>query len=165
MKLLATLDFENIQSTTYEFEKRSTVRAVMVNEHSQIALIHATKQSYYKLPGGGIDTGESLHEALVRECMEETGYRVRIIREIGEVVEVRRSIQRIQSSSGFIVRTEGLSKGLTLSAEEADAGFEVVWLPPQHALVAIRDNKSGRVFARFVVARDGAILTEALLYL
>jgi ADP-ribose pyrophosphatase YjhB (NUDIX family) len=28
------------------------------------------------LPGGGQDTYETLHEAIVRECLEETGYNV-----------------------------------------------------------------------------------------
>ena len=30
----------------------------------------------FQLPGGGIDPGESVFEALHRECMEETGWRV-----------------------------------------------------------------------------------------
>ena len=29
---------------------------------------------YYSLPGGGQHTYETLHEAVIRECLEETGY-------------------------------------------------------------------------------------------
>lgn len=32
--------------------------------------------NYYSLPGGGQDTYETLQEAIVRECREETGYNV-----------------------------------------------------------------------------------------
>lgn len=35
---------------------------------------------YYSLPGGGQHTGETMHETLVRECLEETGYTVKPVR-------------------------------------------------------------------------------------
>ncbi|HRX58388.1 MAG TPA: NUDIX domain-containing protein, partial [Eubacteriales bacterium] len=35
---------------------------------------------YYSLPGGGQEKYETLFEALVRECREETGYRVEPLR-------------------------------------------------------------------------------------
>lgn len=35
----------------------------------------------YHLPGGGIEPGERLAEGVVRECLEETGYRIRLVSE------------------------------------------------------------------------------------
>ncbi|MCL2603190.1 MAG: NUDIX domain-containing protein [Defluviitaleaceae bacterium] len=35
---------------------------------------------YYSLPGGGQRFCETLHEAVVRECLEETGYTVKPVR-------------------------------------------------------------------------------------
>ncbi len=35
---------------------------------------------YYALPGGGQNRGEGMEKAVVRECREETGYRVRVVR-------------------------------------------------------------------------------------
>ncbi len=37
----------------------------------------------FQLPGGGIDPGESPIAALHRECREETGWRIRVLRRLG----------------------------------------------------------------------------------
>ncbi len=37
----------------------------------------------YQLPGGGIDSGEGAVRALHRECYEETGWRIAVIRRLG----------------------------------------------------------------------------------
>lgn len=57
---------------------RSTAKSIIINEN-KILLIKCFDEhngSYYSLPGGGQNTFETLHEAVVRECMEETGYQV-----------------------------------------------------------------------------------------
>lgn len=54
---------------------RNTARAVIVRE-SHILLLRKSGQprgEWYALPGGGQETGESLVEALERECLEEIG--------------------------------------------------------------------------------------------
>ncbi len=45
---------------------------ILVNRHPL--------QSRYGLPGGGVELGESLHSALVREFREETGLEIRPVR-------------------------------------------------------------------------------------
>ncbi len=34
--------------------------------------------TYYDMPGGGQNQGESLEQAIIRECLEETGYTVQV---------------------------------------------------------------------------------------
>lgn len=59
---------------------RNSAKAVIFNE-GKILLIKISNEGnvYYILPGGGQETFESLHEALARECMEETGYTIKIL--------------------------------------------------------------------------------------
>ena len=52
--------------------------AVAVVKDQKLLLVEHTKQgrSYWLLPGGGLEWGEGLHEAVVREMVEETGLNI-----------------------------------------------------------------------------------------
>lgn len=58
-------------------EKR--VRAVIIKDE-KILLIKRTKSDliYWVIPGGGVEISETNEEALIRECKEELGVRVKI---------------------------------------------------------------------------------------
>lgn len=53
---------------------RHAARAIIIR-NNKLLVIHRNKfgKEYYTLPGGGIETGESPAEAVVRELQEETG--------------------------------------------------------------------------------------------
>jgi len=40
----------------------------------------------WELPGGGVDNGEEIKEALIREIKEETGYNVKIVEQLPEIL-------------------------------------------------------------------------------
>ncbi|MDR1838959.1 MAG: NUDIX domain-containing protein [Treponema sp.] len=57
---------------------RSTAKAIIM-KNGKILLnkcIDKKNGNYYSLPGGGQHQYETLHEALIRECLEETGYTI-----------------------------------------------------------------------------------------
>lgn len=57
---------------------RSTAKAIIVNDGKILLNKCHDKMNgdYYALPGGGQHKYETLHEAVIRECSEETGYTV-----------------------------------------------------------------------------------------
>lgn len=61
---------------------RSTAKALIIEGHKVLLNKCCDKKNgyYYSLPGGGQLQYEPLHEALVRECLEETGYTVNPVR-------------------------------------------------------------------------------------
>ena len=68
---------------------RNSAKAVIVKQGKLLALkMQENGGTYYILPGGGQNKGETLHEALQRECMEELGVTV----EIGDLLFVREYI-------------------------------------------------------------------------
>jgi 8-oxo-dGTP diphosphatase len=58
---------------------RVTVRAVIIRDGALLLSEYDDETGlHYNLPGGGVEPGEGLHEALRREVMEETGWRVEV---------------------------------------------------------------------------------------
>ena len=92
MELLFTLDEKNYTNDMPIFE-RYGVRAIIKQNHK--FAMQQGNSGEYKMPGGGVEHGESFHQALIREVREETGLLVKpeTIKEIGEVLEIRADIK------------------------------------------------------------------------
>lgn len=72
------------------------VRAgIILIKENKVALIerHRAGLNYLVFPGGGVDEGESVEQAAIREALEELGIEVAIKQKIAEVRLGRRSKQ------------------------------------------------------------------------
>ena len=59
---------------------RLSCHAVILNNNGHVLLLKQTYNDFsWGLPGGSINPGETIHEALSRECYEELGSKVEII--------------------------------------------------------------------------------------
>jgi len=59
-----------------------SVTAIVPSEHG-LLLVHKTDNDLWALPGGGMDIGESMADAVVREVKEETGVDVEVTGIVG----------------------------------------------------------------------------------
>jgi 8-oxo-dGTP pyrophosphatase MutT (NUDIX family) len=170
MKLITSLDQHELgfheSSDSSISHTRHAARAVMINDRQQIAVMHFTGTGSYKLPGGGIDDGESAEEALRREVREETGYEIATIHELG-IVEEDRYFCGVHQTSYCFVTEAGQFVGIELTEKEAAEGMELVWVDSiDQAIEAVNsssvvDEGSSLVGLEMMKMRDVAILGAA----
>ena len=101
---------------TFEDQYRLGAHAVITNERGEVLMLKATYGALaWGLPGGAMDRGETVHECVRRECMEELGQDV----EIGHLTGVY--YIGAYNSQCFIFRCELSEPGaLRLSEEHSE---------------------------------------------
>jgi 8-oxo-dGTP pyrophosphatase MutT (NUDIX family) len=123
------------------------VRAIII-ENGKIAMVHSEKYNYYKLPGGGIEPGESKEEALVRETLEETGLRIipESIKEYGYVLRKQKGKQEdvfIQENYYYFCQVEKKVNDQSLKGYEAIENFQLEFVNPLEAIKINRNIDHG----------------------
>lgn len=173
MNLLAEIsesDFESGAQSGFEktrpYHIRRTARAVVVNSEGKIAIQHISKYDYYKLPGGGVEEGETLEEALKREMKEEAGCNIDIIQELGVVIEYREQPGHeqglLQISFGYLVKPAGEIREPQLEEAEVAEGLRPLLVSYEQALKNIKESKITHQYeAKFIVKRELEFLKAA----
>lgn len=80
---MARIDYFNDPKAPKANSIVPSVTAVALNEAGEVLLIHKTDNDLWALPGGGVDVGESVADAAVRETKEETGFDVEVTGLVG----------------------------------------------------------------------------------
>ncbi len=76
-----------------------TVKGIVIYNH-KILVMKKVKPStdgygYWELPGGGLEYGETPHQALIRELKEETGLSIKIIKPVYTFTAIRPHYQTV----------------------------------------------------------------------
>lgn len=64
--------------------------AIFSFDRKKVLLVLRRDVPVWVLPGGGINSGESPDDAIIREILEETGFHVKISRLVGEYTPINR---------------------------------------------------------------------------
>ena len=139
---------------------RLTARAIIRNLQDQYAVLYARDFHLHSLPGGGVEEGEQLEDALRREVAEETGVNILKVEELGYVEENRAYCDYTQISYYFIVTTDSKDFSPHLTSEEAKHGTTVNWYSFEEAYDLIVSAKHTTVQRKYLQARDVLALRE-----
>ena len=137
MQTILLLDEKNYDETLPEI-RRTAVRGVIFRE-GRLLLVRSSFGEV-KLPGGGQEAGEDDAATLIREVLEETGFRVHpeSIRPFGQVGERRLSRHEPmiwhQVNRYYFCTVDGEQQACQYSANEQRYGMRQVWLPLEEAI-------------------------------
>jgi 8-oxo-dGTP diphosphatase len=96
----------------------AAIGIIFSKDLKEVLLVKRHDAPVWVLPGGGIDPGESAEEAVIREVLEETGLKTKIVRKVARYLPAN-SISA--ETSSFECSIEGGT--LTPSSESPDLRF------------------------------------------
>ena len=113
-----------------EGKLRLGVSAIIFNAEGKFLLTKREDNGQWCLPGGAVESGETVTEACEREVFEETGLNVRVKRLVGVYSHPDQLIVYKDGNKAFIVaihfEAEVIGGELSLSNETTDFGFFTV---------------------------------------
>ena len=171
MKCIDVITDENFGLQYHEMENpriRYGARGIIINQDGNIAIFNKQKKNEYKLPGGGIDEGETPEEAFIREALEETGCDIKITKSLGTIEERESQDNFVQISYVFVAEVINQKEELSLTQKEKDEGATLIWTSLDKGIELIKncidnlvDSKYDIVYhSKFMVTRDYIILNH-----
>lgn len=158
MELIKEIDQPLMQ---YSYNIRKASRGVVLNEQNQVAILHVTKKNYHKLPGGGLEGSETLYDALNREVLEEIGAKIKIINDIGLIIEYRNQFNQLQFSYCYLAKVVGEIKQPSFTSHEQKHGFVRKWVTLDEAIKTLSNDQPADYMGGFIQKRDLAYLLKA----
>ena len=151
---------ENLSSE--DWFKRQAARAVLFDKDGRVYLLKMSTYNYHKLPGGGVNNGESFEDAVRRELLEEVGCPADVSTELGEIVEYRNDEKMEQHSYCYIAHQSGNLIETALEESESEEGAETVSAHTiDEAIKFLENDQPTNYEGHFIQMRDLRFLREA----
>ena len=121
------------------------VRGLVADRENRVLLVRHTYISGYYLPGGGVEAGETLEQALARELSEEGNIEIEGPAELRGIY-LNRRVSRRDHVALFVVRAFRQTGPRAPDREILEAGFFALDALPEGATRATRERLA-EVFA------------------
>ena len=139
--------------TYWRFARGMTlgVRAIVIDPQGRVFLVKHSYVTGWHLPGGGVETGETINDALARELLEEGGITALEAPAL-HAVYFNSRISRRDHVALFVIRTFRQEGGPHNAREIVDYGF--------FAPDAVPPDTTRGTRARLAEVLDGATVAE-----
>lgn len=137
---------DNVYTKQVITHQRTTVRAILINEEKKFAFLRIVGtddfgvRNHLETLGGGVDESEDFETALKRECMEEAGFKVKVIRKLCIITDEYHLIRRRTHSHFYLCELEEEGFELNLQENETMLLKDVEWLTYQQAAVQLESE-------------------------
>lgn len=133
MRLLFEVDTKDYDQNAERTYRCSSCGIVI--QGKTIAMCYVDKHRAYVIPGGKIEVGETMEQAVVREMHEETGLRIipESIREYGYIHVVRKGMYEpvyVQDNYYFLCQAEDEIDEVNLTENEIKNGYHFDFVNP-----------------------------------
>jgi len=136
-------------------------RTVIYDKDYLFALIDVRNGEYFKIPGGGIEEGETTIQAAIREAKEETGCDIKIIKKIGENKIVNQSQDVIYHSVCFLAKKIKQKREPAFDDWEKINNMKVIWVNIKQAISLFKKAKPVDSISKKINQRDLTFILEA----
>ncbi len=164
MRLIAIITDKDVIGKDIKFKGkyslRTAARAIVFNAENKIAVLNARKYKFHKLPGGGVEESESLKKALKRELGEEIGCKIKIINDLGKIIEKKNKYNHKQTSYCYIVSVISKGKSNLTKEEKESLRVKIKWVTLNKAIKLFEKDNPEDYTARFIRRRDLIFLKE-----
>lgn len=164
MKTLAFFNEENVSEKNIgNLRKHQATRGVIFDHKGLVCLLYSKKHGWYELPGGAIEGTETREAAFLRECKEESGCEVEIVKDLGVTFEVRFKYDLLVETFCYLARVEGEKGNPDMADDEKELGLEVLWFEPTEAAsILAKMVESDDLYKRYLKERAEIILSEGI---
>jgi 8-oxo-dGTP diphosphatase len=114
-----------------------SIRTIILLENKKIVIIKS-ENKYHTVVGGGIEEGENIDFATIRESKEESGYDIEVITSLGYLEYFKKNGRHFDF--GFLVKAIGLRGEIKLTDEEIKFGHEVIECTLEEAILILENE-------------------------
>lgn len=125
----------NMQQEKHQFV---AIYGFILNSEQKLLLLrraeHDSMPGTWETPGGGLEFGENPEEGLIRECKEEAGIDVEVLKPINvtSYLSVKNNLQKHVIRIGFLCSLQNAKQGIVLSSEHDHYQWvSIDKMPPQ----------------------------------
>ncbi|MBP9817168.1 NUDIX domain-containing protein [Candidatus Shapirobacteria bacterium] len=143
---------------------KRAARTVIIDEDNLVALIDVRDGEYYKIPGGGIEKGETEEAAAKREALEEAGCDIEIIKKIGEQQFEDMNPKFgdiIHHSVCYLAKKVGDKKNTSFDEWEKSNKMKLIWVTFPKAIELFSKVNTHDFFGSEINKRDFGFVLKA----
>jgi ADP-ribose pyrophosphatase YjhB (NUDIX family) len=140
---------------------KPSARTVIFDDNNLFAIIDVKDSEYFKIPGGGIEEGESPIQAAIREAKEESGCEIKIIKKIGDNKIINRPQNIIYYSVCFLAKKIKQNSEPNFDDWERQNKMKIIWVNIKQAISLFEKARPVDYISKKINQRDLSFILKA----